>query len=358
MTAQTELHVKKPLIGITVGDPLGIGSEVIVKALADETLRRLARFVIYGFHDTLELVADAAEITPFWWREPYDRGPHVKSGVLVADFDDLPYRKPNGVREADEISGIASMRFLDEAILQMKAGALDALVTGPICKESWMLAGYRYHGHTELLADRFSEKRVTMAFVADDMRVALASAHIPLFELRNRFTIGLVHQPIAALHAALVDWFGIDNPHIGVLGLNPHAGENGLLGDEELRIIEPALALARNNGIRVTGPIPADTAFVPRVLKKYDGIVAMYHDQGLIPVKMAAFDRAVNVSLGLPVIRTSPDHGTAFDIAGKNKADPGSMRAAIELAIQLAAQNRKRAPMIDVSTSPRVIVEG
>lgn len=358
MTTPAPQTDPRPLIGITGGDPLGVGPEVIVKALADESLRRQARFIVYGFHETFELVADAAEITPYWWREPYDRGPHVKSGVLVADFDDLPYTRPNGVREPDEVSGIASMRFLDEAILHAKAGAIDAIVTGPICKESWKLAKHRYPGHTELFADRFQEKRVTMAFVADDLRVALASAHVPLFELRNRFTIGLVHQPIAALHKALVDWFGIEHPHIGVLGLNPHAGENGLLGDEELRIIEPALALARNNGIRVSGPLPADTAFVPRVLKKFDGIVAMYHDQGLIPVKMAAFDRAVNVSLGLPIIRTSPDHGTAFDIAGKNKANAGSMTAAIELAIRLARQQRNRKKIKNDSTATQAVVEG
>ena len=353
MNGETALpSSSKPLIGVTMGDPFGIGPEVVVKALADAELRQRARFVIFGLHEVLESAADMAEIAPFWWREPADRGAHVRSGVLVADFDDLPPLRAGSERGADPLAGQASMRFLEEATRHLKTGAIDALVTGPICKESWMLAGHRFNGHTDFLAARFEAKRVTMAFVADEMRVALASAHIPLFELRNRFTIGLVHQPIDLLHEALRDWFGVANPHIGVLGLNPHAGEGGLLGDEEQRIIEPVLAMARSNGIRVSGPLPADTAFIPEVMKQYDGIVAMYHDQGLIPVKMRAFDRAVNVSLGLPVIRTSPDHGTAFNIAGRNRARSGSMRAAIELAIDLAVRTRQQSRVKQAEPRP------
>jgi 4-hydroxythreonine-4-phosphate dehydrogenase len=225
---------------------------------------------------------------------------------------------------------------VNEAVRHLRAGAIDALVTAPICKESWRRAKRRYAGHTDLLAQRFEARRVTMMFVAGPLRVALASAHVPLFELRNRFTIGLVHQPIDLLDRALREWFGVERPRIGVLGLNPHAGEGGLIGDEEQRIIEPALTMARNADIDVTGPLPPDTAFTPAVMQRFDGLVAMYHDQGLIPVKMQAFQRAVNVTLGLPAIRTSPDHGTAFDIAGQNLADPGSMIEAIRLAIDLA----------------------
>ncbi len=153
-----------------------------------------------------------------------------------------------------------------------------------------------------------------------------------------------MHQPIDLLDRALRELFGVKKPHIGVLGLNPHAGEQGLLGDEEQRIIEPALALARNADIRVTGPLVPDTAFVPDLLSRYDGLVAMYHDQGLIPVKMQAFSRAAQMTLGISGIRTSPDHGTAFDIAGKNRASPGSMRAAVELAIELAVARRGQTP--------------
>lgn len=330
----------RPFIGVTMGDPLGIGPEVIVKTLADPELRGQARYVIFGLHDVLSVAADQAEINPYWWREPYEFGMRVGSGVLLADFDDLPAVRINGRREPDVLAGGASFRFVEEGIRSLKGGLIDGLVTAPICKESWRLAGCRVLGHTELLAERFTVRRVTMMFVADELRVALASAHLPLFELRNRFTIGLVHQPIDLLDQALREWFGIKHPHIGVLGLNPHAGEAGMLGDEELRIIEPALAMARNARIHVSGPLPPDTAFTPQVLREFDGLVAMYHDQGLIPIKMAAFDRAVQLTLGLPAIRTSPDHGTAFDIAGKNRANPNSMRAAICLAINLAQARR------------------
>jgi 4-hydroxythreonine-4-phosphate dehydrogenase len=289
-------------------------------------------------HDVLELAADQAELTPFWWREPYDAALRVGSGVLLADFDDVALPPAAGERGPDELAGETSFRFVDAAANLLKSGVLDALVTGPISKQAWHLARRRFMGHTDLLGRRFETRRVTMSFIAGPLRVALASDHVPLFELRNQFTIGLVHQPIDLLNDALRDWFGVERPRIGVLGLNPHAGEQGLLGDEEQRIIEPALVMARQTNIDVEGPLPPDTAFTPDVLKRYDGIVAMYHDQGLIPVKMNAFNRAVNLTLGLPVVRTSPDHGTAFDIAGRNRADAGSMRAAIDLAIELAQQ--------------------
>lgn len=337
----------KPLIGISLGDPLGIGPEVVAKALADPQLRSRARFLIYGVNEALEAAADQAEINPYWWREPFDRQLRVGSGVLLADFDDLPPLRINGVREPNEQAGHASFRFVEEGVLAAKQGQIDALVTAPISKEAWKLARHRYRGHTDYLAARFETQRVTMSFVAGDLRVALASDHVPLFELRHQFTIGLVHQPIDLLHQALRDWFDVPQPHLGVLGLNPHAGEGGLLGDEETRIIEPALTIARDAGIRVTGPLPPDTAFIPENLAQFDGLVAMYHDQGLIPVKMQAFFEAVNLTLGLPIVRTSPDHGTAFNIAGRNRADPRSMQAAIRLAIDLAVrrQAQARAPV-------------
>lgn len=336
---------ERPVIGVTLGDPLGIGPEIIAKTLADPKLRGQARFIVLGLHDALELAADQAELPCFWWREPYDGAPRVANGVLLSDFDDMHLPHINGRREPDELAGQASFRFVEEGVRLLKSGGLDALVTGPICKESWKLAGLKHLGHTDLLARAFDTRRIAMMFVAGRLRVALASDHVPLFELRNRFTIGLVHQPIDLLDRALREWFGIERPRIGVLGLNPHAGEGGMLGDEEERIIRPALTMARTAGLNVTGPLPPDTAFTPDSLARYDGIVAMYHDQGLIPVKMAAMHEAVHVTLGLPVVRTSPDHGTAFDIAGKNRANAGSMRAALELAIRLA--KRRKAPQAE-----------
>ncbi|GAG41403.1 unnamed protein product, partial [marine sediment metagenome] len=186
----------RPLIGVSMGDPLGIGPEVTLKALGNADLRGRARFVIFGLHEVMELTADQLEINPFWWREPHEHGPRVSSGVLLADFDELQCAIPGADPGPDDLAGEASFRFVNEAVRHLRAGAIDALVTAPICKESWRRAKRRYAGHTDLLAQRFEARRVTMMFVAGPLRVALASAHVPLFELRNRFTIGLVHQPI------------------------------------------------------------------------------------------------------------------------------------------------------------------
>jgi 4-hydroxythreonine-4-phosphate dehydrogenase len=330
------LRPAKPLVGITMGDPCGIGGEVIVKALADPDVRSLGRFLIYGAEEVLFEAADRAGVRPFWFHVDRERAARIDTGVVVADFFEYAPNTWNEPRPS-LAGGRASLHFFDEAIEAARNGTIDAIVTGPIHKTSWQMAGCRFPGHTEKIADAFKTKRYTMAFVGGGLRVALASTHVGLFELRNKFTIGLVFQPIDLLHDALIRWFGIEHPRIAVSALNPHAGEQEQFGDEETRIIEPAMQMARNSGIDVEGPFPPDTLFTPRRRTRYDGIVVMYHDQGLIPVKMLAFDTAVNVTLGLPVIRTSVDHGTAFDIAGANRADPGSMKEAIRLACQLAS---------------------
>ena len=329
----------KPTIAVTLGDPSGIGPEVIVKALADEALRSRARFIIYGIHEPLAAAAAAADIRPYWIRLPQEIGRRIESGVLLADFDDVTLNAGQRPRHPTIESGAASMKFLDTAITDCQAGVAAALVTGPINKTAWQMAGFTYPGHTELLGHRFKTKRVSMMFAGGPLKVALASIHVGLFDLRNQFTIGLVFQPIDLLHEALRDWFGIANPKIAVCGLNPHAGESGRFGDEEARVIEPAIVMAREAGIDVTGPYPADSLFWRASRGEFDGVVAMYHDQGLIPVKLLSFDESVNLTIGLPIIRTSVDHGTAFDIAGKNRANPGSMRAALSMAVDLAEQN-------------------
>lgn len=335
-------RVWKPTIGITMGDPCGVGAEVTVKALADPSIRSLGRFIIYGLEEMLYYAADRAEVSPFWFRKHFeDIGP-IGSGVLVADFDEQSVFDPTAARPTLE-GGRASLRFLDAASEAARQRIIDAIVTAPIHKVSWRMAGCRFPGHTDKLAHDFEAKRVTMMFAAGPLRVALASIHLPLFELRHKFTIGFVFQPIDLLADALRNWFGVEHPRIAVAGLNPHAGEEGRFGDEETRVIEPALVMARNAGIEVEGPLPADTLFVPEIADQYDGIVAMYHDQGLIPVKLRAFHSSVNLTLGLPIIRTSVDHGTAFDIAGKNQAHPGSMKEAIRLACRIASTIRAMA---------------
>ncbi len=329
----------KPLIAMSMGDPAGIGAEVIIKALHDPAIRALGRFVLFGLDEVFMAAADAAGIKPFWFDVPAEEIARMDSGVVVVDVEHGSAGFWVNARPTAE-GGRLSMVFIDRAIEAARTGRADAIVTAPIHKTSWKLAGIKYPGHTEKLADALHCDRVTMSFVGGGMRIALATAHVGLFELRNQFTIGCVFQPIDLLHQALIEWFGVQHPRIAVAGLNPHAGEDGRFGDEEQRVIEPAIQMARNHGIEVEGPFPADTLFIPHRRARYDGIVVMYHDQGLIPMKTLAFDSAVNVTLGLPIIRTSPDHGTAFDIAGTNSADPGSMKAAIRLACDLAARRR------------------
>ncbi|MCW5776332.1 MAG: 4-hydroxythreonine-4-phosphate dehydrogenase PdxA [Phycisphaeraceae bacterium] len=335
----------RPRIAVSMGDPGGIGPEVIVKALADRSVRTLARFVIHGAADAMHEAAHAAGVEPFWWEarrgSPLVETARAHDALLIDDRAGYAHA-PN--RTAGELS----YRWVEDAIATARLPAADpmradAIVTGPISKEAWSLAGRgRYPGHTELLATRFGAKRHAMMFVGPSLRVVLASAHVPLMDLRNVLTIGRIHDAIDLGHDACIR-LGIARPRIAVCGLNPHAGEHGLLGDEEERLIAPAIRIAAEQGMDAHGPFPADTIFnaavaTPARPAKYDLVVAMYHDQGLIPVKLLFRDESVNVTLGLPIVRTSPDHGTAFDIAGRNHADPGSMKAAIRLAARMAAE--------------------
>lgn len=332
-----------PTIAITMGDPCGIGPEVIVKALADRTLRRRAKYVIYGMNELLSYAADLAEVDVFWWRDQYTgnlrRYPH---DAVVVDYDQYSILG-SAVRAPSKIGGEASMRFCLDAIEAAMRGLVDAVVTAPISKKSWRQAGYHYPGHTELFAEKTGARRYNMMFTGGPLNVVLATVHLPLNGLWGRLNIGTVFQPIELAHQTLVEWFDIAHPRIAVCGLNPHASENGQFGDEEQRIIEPAIVMAREQGIDASGPFPSDTLFRRAVAGEFDAVIAMYHDQGLIPVKLLAFDRAVNMTIGLPVIRTSPDHGTAFDIVGRNRASAGSMTAAIDLAVNLAVKRHNRA---------------
>jgi len=334
-------NIDEPLvIGITMGEPLGIGPEVIVRALYDPFVRRGVKFIIFGMDEFLEYAADLAEIEPFWGRTQHEKisrdFPH---NIILADYDD--YAIPMFVNGPSKPGGESSLRFCTDAIEAARAGIIDAVVTAPISKTSWKLAGSEWPGHTELLAAKCKSPRKAMMFAAGPLKVALATIHIALSDIRNKFTIGCVYEPIDLLNTALKEYFGIKNPHIGVAALNPHAGECGQFGDEEQRVISPAILMAQEMGINCSGPYPADMLFPKAAAGQFDGVVAMYHDQGMIPVKLLAFKDAVNVTLGLPIIRTSPAHGTAFDIAGKGIADESSMKAAIKLAIEMARIRRQ-----------------
>jgi 4-hydroxythreonine-4-phosphate dehydrogenase len=329
-------HNSLPTLGLTMGDPCGVGPEILVKALADESVRSRARFMVFGFSEQLAYTADALELPWPYARERHEQISPTDRNVMVLDFDEysMPASMPRG---PSKIGGQASLAFCDSAILAAQQGLIDAIVTAPISKTSWQMAGVKkFPGHTELLADRFNAKHVAMMFISPKLRVVLATIHEPLAALRDSLTIGAVFHPLELADNALRSWFGIEAPRIAVCGLNPHAGEEGRFGDEESRIITPAMLMASEAGIDADGPFPADTVFLKALAGEYDCVLAMYHDQGLIPIKLLGWDQAVNLTLGLPIVRTSPDHGTAFDIAGKGTADPSSMIAAIHLAIDLA----------------------
>ena len=328
----------QPLIGITMGDPAGIGPEIVVKALADPEVRSLARFVIFGLHETLSYAADRAELDCYWWRFQHDHLYNLNNNVTVADYDEL-YEIPEPAPRPNRLCGQASLSFLQGAMQLAQKQRLAAIVTAPICKQSWKLAKCRFPGHTELLAHFFRAKNVAMMFAGGPLRVALATIHEPIFAVRHKFTIGRVFNPIVLLDKALREWFGIPEPRIGVAGVNPHAGENGQFGDEEKRIIKPAILMANEAGVDCSGPFPPDSIFNMALDGKFDAVVAMYHDQGLIPVKLLAPNDSVNITLGLPIIRTSVDHGTAFDIAGRNIARVEPMKNAIRMAVRLARIN-------------------
>jgi len=314
-----------------------------VKALAEPGVRSAARWAIHGSNHSLHEAAERARVRLDWFRvaAESERAAHeidadcfvIDHGQVLGLFDR---------HEPSKVGGAASKAYVEAAIVDAMRPEgdprrVDGVVTAPISKESWAMAGFRWPGHTELFAFRTRARRHCMAFAAAKLRVALATAHLPLMNIRDTLTIGRVFDPIDLGHRFCMD-MGISTPRIAVCGLNPHAGEQGLFGDEEERIIRPAIEMACSAGIDASGPFPADTIFRDAVGGRYDLVVAMYHDQGLIPLKLIAFDSAVNVTLGIPIIRTSPDHGTAFGIAGEGKADAGAMKQAMLLAAHMARQ--------------------
>ena len=298
------------VVGVTMGDAAGIGPEVIVKALADPQVRRAAKFIVFGMNEQLCYAADRAEIEPFWGRHQHEKiGRDYPCKVVVADYDE--YSVPPWMKAPSRVAGEASIKFCTDAIDAEKRGIIDAIVTAPISKESWKMADATWPGHTEMFAQKYKSARKAMMFVSGPLKVALATIHEALFEVRHKL-----------LNDALKEFFGLENPRIGVAALNPHAGENGQFGDEEQRIIAPAVLLAQEQGINCVGPIAADALFRQAAHGQYDAVVAMYHDQAMIPIKLLDFEHAVNVTIGLPAVRTSPAHGTAFDLVGHSHGDP------------------------------------
>lgn len=334
-----------PRVALTSGEPAGIGPDLCL-AIAREPLD--CELVCLG--DRTLLAARAAGLKlPIQLRD-YDaraRAPHSPGVLQVLHVPLVSTCTPGKLNPANSRY---VLNILDRAIDGASSGEFDAIVTAPVQKSVINDAGIPFTGHTEYLAERTHSALPVMMLATEDLRVALATTHLPLKDVSAAITVELLSQVLEILDHDLREWWGLRAPRICVCGLNPHAGESGHLGDEEVRIISPALARMRERGINVTGPVPADTAFVPARLAECDAVLAMYHDQGLPVIKHSGFDRAVNVTLGLPILRTSVDHGTALDLAGTGRADHRSLAAAIRLAHRIAslrASARSAAPPAD-----------
>ena len=323
-------------IGITQGDTNGIGWEIILKALADPRMTELFTPVVYGSPKAAAYYRNTvAEIEAFSFN-PVASAAEARRGkanlVACGETADIAPGKPTPE------AGRAAVEALCAAMRDLKAGHLDALVTAPFDKETVQADDFRYTGHTEYLAAEL-EGQAMMILCSDVLRVGLVTKHIPVSEIARNITKERIVRDLDTLRRALIEDFGIVEPRIAVMALNPHAGDGGLLGREEQEIIRPAIVEAFSKGVLAFGPFAADGLFAGGGYAKYDGILAMYHDQGLAPFKSLSPD-GVNFTAGLSAVRTSPDHGTAFDIAGKDKADPQSMRNAIYAAIDIAEHRR------------------
>ena len=337
---KTGRAARSPTIGITMGDPAGVGPEIVVKALGSRKVRSLCRAVVIGRPEVLEAASRSLDSTRRFEpisdpsRKTANRtSPLVEAGGFLAD---LRHGRPRAA------GGRAAVAAIEKGVKLALAGDIDGIVTAPISKEGIRRGGSPFPGHTEMLASLTGAESYAMMLVGGGLRVSLATIHIPLREVPRALETAGIRRVIDLTWQALGD-FGAADAKIAVCGLNPHAGEAGIMGDEDRLLIAPAVRAAARKGIPVSGPWPADTIFHRAARGEFGAVVAMYHDQGLIPLKTLAFDTGVNLTLGLPIIRTSVDHGTACDIAGKGIANPASLIAAIEIAAAMARQRAARA---------------
>lgn len=328
----------KPIIGITIGDFNGIGLEVILKTLAIKEIRDRCIPVMYGstkvvsYHKNIVSVEDF----PFHSLRTAERPFPDKINIVNCwqENVNITLGKPS------DVSGKYAILSLEQAAKDLKGGLIDALVTAPVSKEALKMANFPHPGHTEYLTEVMGAKESLMLMVHDEFRVGLVTNHLPVAQVAGKISKELILAKLQIFHESLKVDFGVDRPVIAVLSLNPHAGDGGLIGNEEERFIRPAVVEAKKGGLMTLGPFPADGFFGSGQYKKFDGVLAMYHDQGLVPFKTLAFGGGINFTAGLKGIRTSPDHGTGFDIAGQNVADHSSFMHAVFLAIDLA-RNRK-----------------
>ncbi|RSK34608.1 4-hydroxythreonine-4-phosphate dehydrogenase PdxA [Hymenobacter metallilatus] len=340
-----------PRIGISVGDLAGIGPEIIYKTFLDKRLLKFCTPVVYGtaavLFDDFPQNPDQEPLTFRQVREAADIAPGKHNAVTCWEED---YHLTPG--QPSQASGAAARLSLLAAARDLKAGLLDALVTAPISKENTQADDFRFPGHTEFLTSFFEARESLMLLAADDLRVATVTGHIPLKDVPTRLTKELLATKLRILLHSLKNDFGIAKPRVAVLGLNPHAGENGLLGTEEASVVTPVLQQLQAEGHLAYGPFPADGYFGTRQFKQFDATLSLYHDQGLIPFKTLAFERGVNFTAGLPVIRTSPDHGTAYGLAGKFQADETSFREALYMACELVRYRKSEAEIKPLVPGP------
>ncbi|MEN8121772.1 MAG: 4-hydroxythreonine-4-phosphate dehydrogenase PdxA [Bacteroidota bacterium] len=342
---------KRLKIGISQGDINGISYEVIIKSLMDNRLFDLFTPILYGSSKIVAYHRKALNISNFSMnniKSPTDAN-HKRANIINCLDDNIRVE----LGKSTSMAGEASYMSLEKVIEDIKAGEIDILVTGPINKNNIQLKGFNFPGHTEYLKNKFKVNEVLMLMVSENLKVGVVTGHIPLKDVAEAITKDAILNKLRILNKSLIEDFAITNPKIGVLGLNPHAGDKGLIGKEEQEIIEPAIKEARNENIMALGPYPADGLFGSDDYAKFDAVLAMYHDQGLAPFKSLVFSEGVNYTAGLPVVRTSPAHGTAYDLAGKGKATPESFRQALYLAVDIYNNRLKHKDLVKNQMKPQ-----
>jgi 4-hydroxythreonine-4-phosphate dehydrogenase len=336
-TAQND----KPIIGISIGDVNGIGPELIIKALSDSRILEFCTPVIFGNAKVINFYRKGITEVNFNFTQVRDlQRPNPKQANVLNCWEEEVQIQPG---ELNEIGGKYAALSLNSAVEALKKGEIDGLVTAPIHKKNIQSSTFNFTGHTPYLQNAFGAKNVLMLMCADNMKVGLVTEHLAVKDVAQNLSRQAIVDKIKLLNESLKKDFGIDKPKIAVLGLNPHAGDEGLIGKEENEIIKPAIQDAKQQSILAVGPYSADAFFARSSYQAFDGVLAMYHDQGLIPFKALAIGEGINFSAGLPIVRTSPDHGTAFDIAGKNKADATSFIAAIFQCVDIIKARRSYA---------------
>ena len=335
--------LNKPVVGITMGDPAGIGPEVVLKALNNSKISSMAWFLVIGDYNHLKRVGNSLNLDLNLIRVEYNSNLSYQlekikskksSKIICLDMANLPeFGWQRG--RVNKICGQVCIEYIETGADLAGKSIIKTIVTAPISKEAIHLAGCKWPGHTEFLADKAGTKDFAMMLCGKGLRVVLVTTHMALKRVSQSLSTKEIFRKIRLANIWLNQYFNIAKPKIGVCGLNPHCGESGAFGSEEAEFITPALLEAQKQGINAVGPLPADTVFYQAVKGKFDAVVAMYHDQGLGPLKLLAFNEGVNITLGLPFIRTSPDHGTAFDIATEFKADSTSTEEAILTAVSM-----------------------